>query len=141
MTLTLFENRVKARQLYEEVINKPDYGLLDSILSPDIVWHDPLLPGGEVRGIENFRQVLKEFRMAFPDLHITVEDQIIEGDKVVTRFTIHATHRGRLMGIGPTGKRITVTGISIIRFRDGKGVEEWIEEDNLGLMRQLGITG
>ncbi len=126
-------------RFYEEVINKADYGQLNSIFSENVVWHDPLLPGGEVRGLERFTDVLRMFRSAFPDLHISVEDQIVEEDKVVTRFMIRGTHKGDLMGIPATGKPIMVTGISIIIFSGGKAVEEWIEEDGLGLMRQLGI--
>ncbi len=89
-------------------------------------------------GIENFKNVLIMLGSAFPDLHITVEDPIVEGDKVVTRFSIRATHKGDLTGIPPTGKPINVTGISIIRFIRGKAVEEWIEEGGLGLMRPVG---
>ncbi len=80
------------------------------------------------------------FRSAFPDLHITVEDQIQENEQVVTRFSIHGTYEGDLMGIPATGKKFKVSGISIIRFEHGTAVEEWIEEDGLGLMRQLGIV-
>lgn len=80
------------------------------------------------------------FRSAFPDLHITVEDMIQENDKVVTRFVIQRTHRGELMGIHASGKKFKMSGISIIRFVRGKGIEEWIEEDTLGLLRQLGVV-
>ncbi len=80
------------------------------------------------------------FRFAFPDLHITVEDQIQENEQVVTRFTINGTHKGDLMGIPATGKKFKVSGISIIRFDRGRVVEEWIEEDGLGLMRQLRVV-
>ncbi len=112
---------------------------LTQILDQNIVWHDPLLPGGEVRGIENFKKVLKMSRSAFPDLHINLEDQIVEGEsRDAFRHPSHS--QGDLMGIPPTGKPIKVTGISIIRFTNGKMVEEWIEEDGLGMMRQLGIS-
>ena len=80
------------------------------------------------------------FRSAFPDLHVTVEDQIQENERVVTRFTIDGTHKSDLMGILATGKKFKVSGISIILFEHGKAVEEWIEEDGLGLMRQLGVV-
>lgn len=133
------ENKTRVVEFYE-IINSGKYDQLDSILDSHVIWHDPLLPSGEVRGIDNFKKVLKMFRSAFPDLHIKLEDQIVEGDKVVTRFVISATHKGDLMGIPSTGKPIKVTGISIIRFTNGKMVEEWIEEDGLGMMRQLGIS-
>lgn len=137
--ITLVENRTQVRRFYEEAINNANYALVREIFDEKVILHDPALPGGEVSGLENFMKVLLMYRSAFPDLHIAVEDQIVEGDKVVTRFTIHATHMGDLMGIKPSGKRIKVTGVSIIRFGRGKAVEEWIEEDSLGLMRQLGV--
>ena len=86
-----------------------------------MVWHDPLLPGGEVRprGLQGHSQNVP---LSFPDLHRKVEDQIVEEDKKVTRFTIRATHKGDLMGISATGKTIRVTGISIIIFNGGKVV-------------------
>ena len=78
-------------------------------------------------------------RAAFPDLQYTVEDQIAEGDKVVTRYTASGTHRGELMGIAPTGSRVEITGISITRVEDGKIEEIWETHDALGMMRQLGV--
>ncbi len=132
------ENKARVIQFYE-IINKATYDLLDQVLDQNIVWHDLLLPGGEVQGIENFKKVLKMFRSAFPDLRIKLDDQIVEGDKVATRFVIQGTQKGDLMEIRATGKPIRVTGISIIRFANGKAVEEWIEEDSLGLMHQLGV--
>ncbi len=115
--------------------------MVSSAVSLARAWsgHDPLLPDGAVRGLERFKDALRMFRSAFPHLHITVEDQIVESDKVVTRFVIRATHKRDLMGIPATGKPIKVTGISIIIFVRGKAVEEWIEEDGPGPMRQLGI--
>ena len=127
------------RRFYEEIINNAEFDKLDEILDPKIIWHDPLLPAGEVRGIENFKNVLEMFRSAFPDLHLTVEDQIQENEQVVTRFAIRGTHRGDLMGLRATGKKFDVSGISIIRFEHGKAVEEWIEEDGLGSCDSLAL--
>lgn len=134
------EEKTLVRRFYEEIISKARFDKLGEILNPEITWHDPLLPGGEVQGVENFRNVLAMFRSAFPDLSIIVEDQIQENDKVVTRFALSGTHKGDLMGIPATGKKFKVSGISIILFEHGKAVEEWIEEDGLGLMRQLDIV-
>ncbi len=129
------EEKILVQRFYEEIINKARFEKLGEILSSEIVWHDPLLPKGEVRGTENFKNVLAMFRSAFPDLHIIiVEDQIQENDKVVTRFTIRGTQKGNLMETPATGKKMRNTGISIIRFEHGRAVEEWIEEDGLGLM-------
>ena len=76
---------------------------------------------------------------AFPDYHSTVEDQIAEGDEVVTRFSSQGTHQGEFLGIAPTGNRVRVTGIDIARVEEGKIVESWSEADMLGMMTQLGV--
>jgi len=134
------KEKMLVRRLYKEIINEARFDKLDEILDSKIVWHDPLLPTGEVRGIEGFRNILEMFRSAFPDLNIAVEDQIQENEQVVTRFVIRGTHKGDLMGIPASGKKFKVSGISIIRFDRGRAVEEWIEEDGLGLMRQLDVV-
>ena len=77
---------------------------------------------------------------AFPDLHFTIEDQIAEGDRVVTRFTARGTHQGAFIGIPPTGKQGVVTGTGIDRFANGKIVEAWFNSDDLGLLQQLGVV-
>ena len=79
------------------------------------------------------------FLKAFPDLHLTVEDMIAEGDKVVTRFTSRGTQTGAFMGIPPTGKQVTVSSIVIARIADGKIVEEWGLDDQMGMLQQLGV--
>jgi predicted ester cyclase len=80
------------------------------------------------------------YRTAFPNIHVTIEDQIAEGDKVVTRWTGHGTHQGELMGIPPTNKAVTVTGIAIDRIVAGKIVEHWENFDQLGMLVQLGVV-
>lgn len=79
-------------------------------------------------------------RAAFPDLHVTVEDMVAEGDKVVARVTMSGTHKGEFMGIAPTGKQITVGIIEILRIAGGKVVEHWNVVDSLGMMQQLGAV-
>jgi steroid delta-isomerase-like uncharacterized protein len=88
---------------------------------------------------ERHKQFLTTFYSAFPDLGHTVEDQIAEGDRVATRATNRGTYRGELMGIPPTGKQFTVTGINIVRVSGGRIVEEWVNFDTLGMMQQLGV--
>jgi predicted ester cyclase len=94
-----------------------------------------LVPGKEVLP----PQFITANRAAFPDLRLTIEDQIAEGDKVVTRFTARGTHRGKLPGIAPTGKQVTTTAIIINRYTGGKIAESWINGDILGLLQQLGV--
>ena len=102
------------------------------------VLHDPAAPPGLAAGPQGLKDFLAPYFAAFPDLKITVEDQIAEGDKATTRWTLRGTHRGELMGIAPTGKHATVTGITIWRVEEGKMAELWQNWDALGLLQQLG---
>jgi steroid delta-isomerase-like uncharacterized protein len=79
------------------------------------------------------------YRNAFPDVHFTIDEQIAEGDKVVTRWTGHGTHKGELAGIPATGKSATVTGMGVDRIVNGKIVESWGIFDQFGMMQQLGV--
>ena len=128
------------RRFYEEIVNNPELDKLDEILDPRIIWHDPLLPAGEVRGVENFKNILEMFRSAFPDLHITVKIRLKRANELLLVLPYGGTHREDLMGLRATGRKFKVSGISIIRFEHGKAAGEWIEEDVLGLMRQLGVV-
>jgi predicted ester cyclase len=106
--------------------------VIDEVCTADFVYHDP---SGPVQGREAFKQFIGMYLSAFPDFHITIEDMVAEGDRVAVRQTTTATHQG----IPPTGKRITVSGIHITRVVDGKSVEDWGNDDVLGLMQQLGV--
>ena len=106
--------------------NKPD--LIDEMYTPDLVLNEP---DKALQGSEEAKQFVSTFLEAFPDLQVTVEDEIAEGDKVVTRWTIRGTHQGELMGIAPTDKQIELKGITIHRFEGDKIVEEWERYDNL----------
>jgi steroid delta-isomerase-like uncharacterized protein len=130
------ENKATFRRYVEEVGNQGNLDLADEIFDR----YRAHQPDGSVleRGPEDVKRFMGEFRNAFPDFHITIEDQISEGDKVVTRWTMRGTHEGEFRGIAPTGKQITVTGIGIFRFSDGKVVESWDNFDQLGMMQQLG---
>ena len=97
-----------------------------------------VLFNGQVVPRDAFRQVVATRRAAFPDIRVTVEDQVAEGDRVSTRRTWEATHQGTYRGIAPTGKRVKWTQISIVRFADGRIVEDWPVADELGLLQQLG---
>lgn len=100
-----------------------------------------LSEAGEVRGADTIKQEIEWFRNAIPDLTYTVEDQVAEGDKVVSRYTATGTHQGEFFGVAPTGKRIEMSGIQIDRFdENGRMVEEWPEYDMLGAMKQMGAV-
>jgi predicted ester cyclase len=91
-----------------------------------------------VVGLEACLNHFAVYRKAIPDQHWTVEDQIAEGDKVVVLWTLRGTHAGELMGIPPTGRELTMTGISVFRIAGGKLIEDWVQSDTLGLFQQLG---
>ena len=130
------EDKEKVRRLYEEAYGEGKVEVVDEVLHSDFVCYDPNSESGEIRGAEAVKGEIEYFRNA--GLTFTVEDQIAEGDKVVTRWTAAGHHQGEYFGVGPTGKRIEMTGISIERFDEGgKLVEEWPEYDLLGALRQL----
>jgi predicted ester cyclase len=112
--------------------------LPQELFAPDYVYHFPGSP--EPLPFQGHVQMARMFYAAFPDLRHTVEDQIAEGDKVVTRITIRGTHQGELMGIPPTGRQIAVSALSIDRISDGKIAEEWVNSDVLGMLQQLGVA-
>jgi steroid delta-isomerase-like uncharacterized protein len=133
----LEENEAVVRRYFQEILDGGNLDLVDEIFDPQYVLHDPGSPQ-EVRGLEGTKRYVGMFRSAFPDIAHTIEDQIAEGDRVVARLRAHATHEGELMGIPPTGKEVTIEGISIWRIADGKIKECWFNHDALGLMQQLG---
>ena len=133
------ENKEKARRLMEEAFGEGKTELVDEVLHSDFVCWDPNSESGEIRGAETIKGEIEYFRQAVPDLTYTVEDQVAEGDKVVTRYRASGTHQGEFFRVAPTGNRVEFTGIQIDRFEEsGKLVEEWPEYDLLGAMRQMG---
>jgi steroid delta-isomerase-like uncharacterized protein len=111
---------------------------IDETCATNMVWHD--VTGRDIRGLKDFKKSMDEFFNAFPDNHFTVDDMFAEGDKVAVRYTITGTHRGELMGIRPTNKKVTLMAIEIDRIVDGKFVEGWISFDTMGMMQQLGVV-
>jgi steroid delta-isomerase-like uncharacterized protein len=132
-------NKSLVRRLIEETINKGNLSVVDEILSTDYVYREPT--AGEKRGRAAYRELITMYRNAFPDIKLTIEEQIAEGDKVVTRTSGSGTHRGELFGTAPTGKRVSgVSGIVVTRIANGKVVEDNLVYDALGMMRQLGAV-
>jgi steroid delta-isomerase-like uncharacterized protein len=120
---------------FKEVYNQGNFDAVDEIYDKDFKSYTP---PDMLKGPESVKQYASMLRSAFPDLNLTIEDQIAEGDKVVTRFSIAGTHKGEYMGIVPTNKFITGTGITIHRIANGKAVESWDNFDALGMMQQMG---
>lgn len=132
------ENEAIVREAVE-AFNQGDPEAVDRLFAADYVDHDPSR-AGLPPGPDGVKQAWSMFRAAFPDLRATIDDMIAEGDRVAVRGEVRGTHRGELMGIPPTGKRVTVTLIDINRIDNGKLVERWGETDMLGMMRQLGVV-
>ena len=128
-------NKAILRRLFDEV-SKGNLDVSDELMAADYVFHDPVSPV-EMRGPEGYKQHVAIYPAAFPDMQLTLEDMIAEGDQVAARFKFVGTHEGELMGIPATGRRIVMTGINIYRFADGKFVETWASYDAMGLMQQL----
>jgi steroid delta-isomerase-like uncharacterized protein len=126
-----------ARRPWEEIVNQANLEAIDEIYPTDLVWH---VPEGDIQGSEQVKQFVGMYLSAFPDINVTVEDVIVEGEKAVTRWTMRGTHQGELMGIAPTGRHIEVEGITIHRIEGGKIVEEWERYDNLSVLQQLGLV-
>ena len=130
------ENKAIARRFFEEVWNKGNLDVIDETHAAGYVLHDPT---GDIQGTEGLRQFVMGYLTAFPDFHVTIEDAIAEGDMVVLRWTVTGTHKGELMGISPTDKEMTMTGITMGRIASGKIVEAWNNLDAVGMLQQLGI--
>ena len=123
---------------FTELFSTGDETLAGQILSPDVVFHGTA-GDGELRGIDEMKRFVAAYRRAFPDARSTVEDQVAEGDKVVTRWRARGTHQGQLGPIAATGREFEMDGVTIERIADGRIVEVWVARDELGLLRQLGV--
>ncbi len=131
------QNKAIVRR-YQDAHNNNQLDLLDDIVATDIISH-ALFPGTPP-GLEGAKMLHKALAAAFPDMGYWIEDLVAEGDKVMARFTSTGTFKGELMGIPPNGKAFNVTGISLFRLADGKIVEHWANQDDLGFYQQLGLT-
>jgi steroid delta-isomerase-like uncharacterized protein len=132
-------NKNAVRRLFEEVWNKGNLQVTEDLFTPNYVHHDSSTPDVG-RGPEGEKKRVTLYRTAFPDLRLTVEDIIAEGETVTARWSGRGTHKGDLNGIAPTGKQFHITGVSIARFTNGKMSEGFVNWDALSLMQQLGVV-
>lgn len=132
-------NKSIVRRLFEDAFDQGNLAVLDEIIAPDQVNGGPGALPGMPSGPEGSKMLISAYRNAFPDLHFTIDEQIAEGDTVVTRWTAHGTHNGEFAGISPTGKSATVVGIGVDRVENGKIVESWGLFDQFGMLQQLGV--
>jgi steroid delta-isomerase-like uncharacterized protein len=132
-------NKAIVRRLIEELWNKGNLSLADELFAPNYEHHDAsTLDFG--RGPESEKKRATLYRTAFPDIQLTIEEVIAEGEIVMTRWSCRGTHNGDLSGIAPTGKQINISGVTIARLANGKMAESWVNWDALGLMQQLGVV-
>jgi predicted ester cyclase len=132
------ENKTTARRILEEAFGKGDLKVIDQCIASSHVDHDPANPPSMPNGPAGIKMIVQTYRGAYPDLRMTIDDQIAEGDRVVTRWTARGTHQGPLGEIAPTGRKVTVTGITIDRLLGGKIAESWTTWDYAGMLQQLG---
>ncbi len=134
-------NNAIAEKFFNSVWNKGDFSVLDTLIAADAVDHSTV--GGKPKmekGSASFRAIVSMFRSAMPDIQLTIDDEIYTGDRVVHRWTLNGTDTGGVMGMPPSGKKLTFSGTTIVRMADGMIVERWANVDELGLLQQLGVV-
>jgi steroid delta-isomerase-like uncharacterized protein len=134
--MSIEDNKNIVRRFFEEGPSKGDLSAANELLAPNFALHTPL---PSAPGIQGMNDVITACRAAFEHLNVTIDDMLADGDRVAARFTARGMHKGAFMGLPPTGKSITMTGIEIFRIENGKIAELWGEANLLGLMQQLGI--
>ena len=133
------ENKAIVRSFLEGIFSQGNPGVVDELATPDFVVHDPSSETGDVDA-EGVKESIAWSHSAFPDLRVTIEDQVAQGDKVATRWTVRGTHRGEMMGVAATGNQVTFTGTQVDYIPGGKLVESWSNWDTLGMQQQIGAV-
>jgi steroid delta-isomerase-like uncharacterized protein len=131
------QNKMLARRWFEDLFSRGDLDAANEIISADFVDH---LTHEDERGLEELKHYVTIYRAAFPDIQDTVEDVVAEGDKVVVRWMSRGTHEGEFMGVAPTGRHVTFTGMRLFRIAENKIAESWVNIDERGLQEQLGTV-
>jgi steroid delta-isomerase-like uncharacterized protein len=131
------QNKTLARRWFEDLFSRGDLDAAEEILSAEFLDH---LPREEERGIEELKDYVSVYRTALPDIEGTVEEILAEADKVVVRWKSHGTHQGEFMGVAPTGRHVTFTGMRLFRIAENKIAESWVNIDERGLQEQLGAV-
>jgi steroid delta-isomerase-like uncharacterized protein len=131
-------NKALVRRWFDEVWNQGREETIDELLAADGVAHGLGDTDVDIHGPAGFRPFFRNLRCSFPDLRITIEDSMAEGERVTARVRLEGTHRGAGLGVPPTGRRIAVNGIVLVRIVGGQIVEGWNSWDQLGLLRQIG---
>lgn len=130
------ENKATVRRIIDELVNKGNLALADEVLASNYVYH---FPTHDIKGPEGFKEFISMMRTAFPDLHVSIDAIIAEGETVAARFTMRGTFKGELMGIAPTGRKLEFPEAVFILFEDGREVEATAYGNMLSFNEQLGI--
>lgn len=131
------QNKATAQRLYDEVLNQENKAVIDELFAADVIIHDPFM--GTLEGVEGFKQLLAMFDAAFPHHRAEVQQIVAEGDFVTILHVHTGQHAGSFMGMPPTGKAIRISGVEVMRLRNGQIVEFWRHDDDAGLLMQLGV--
>jgi len=132
-------NVATLKRWFEEVWNQGRLKAIEEMASPDVIAHGQAQHTVDV-GLKEFREFARGIRAGFPDIHVTIEQTLSDGDFAVARWSATMTHTGPFLGIAPSGRKATVTGTTIARFADGKVIEGWDNWDQLGLLVQIGVV-
>ena len=133
------ENKALVQQMVEVIQNQHQLERMADFFEPNFVNHLDHMPDSPLNSIEKAQQVFQQMFTALPDLRVTIQRQVAEGDTVMTHKIFQGTHVGSFMGVAPSGQPITFGVIDILRVENGKIVEHWAIQDRLGLMQQLGL--
>lgn len=139
MRTTGTDHKEIVRRMNDDVWGEGNLDLIDEYDADDYVEHNTASPE-DIHGPAGYKANVEMFHSAFADVAVTTEHLVAEGDKVANHYTIAATHHGPFMDIEPTGAQVSVSGIAIARFEDGKLVEDWSNVDVFGLLTQLGVA-
>jgi steroid delta-isomerase-like uncharacterized protein len=132
------EQNTQALGKFAEAANTGKFELFDEAVASDCVDHDPA--PGQGPGPKGYRAFFTEMRTAFPDLKADLVALVADDESIAFAYTLSGTHKGPLMGIPATGKKVSIRGVQFSKFRDGKMVERWGSSDQLGMLQQLGVT-
>lgn len=128
-------NKAIMYKFFDGIWNKADYSLIEKYVSPDMIQHIP----GEGNGVDGFMETVRKYHAGFTDMSLDIQDEVAEGDRVLHRWCWTCTHTGPFNGMPATGKRVTFTGMTLVRIKDGKMVEHWSNVDVVSLLMQLGV--
>jgi|SRR5579884_403561 len=138
--MTVDENKTIVCRFLEEIWNNADLDVMDEILADEYVGHSPSVPGGELRGREALKDIMRQAHAGLPDVKITIDDVMGEGDRTAVRFTVRGMHNGELFGVPATGCRVAVETMIVSRHANARIAEAWELRDMLGLLQQLGVA-